>query len=182
MGPLAELWHTTWHEAHAAIVPAELTAERTLTSFAQRLSGAGDRLRVAGPRGAPLGLCIIKEHRIDQIYVASAARGTGLARALLCDGEARLAGAGISMAEVDCAEQNARAAAFYVANGWLRRGIGMAPVETSGGEMLLRVIIFGKRLDIDQLLRGAWAKIDSRPAADSVRQPWPCANEAEMPQ
>ncbi len=150
MVPLTALWHRTWHEAHAAIVPAALIASRTPASFAERLRGAGDRLRVAGPAGAPLGLCMIKDNRIDQIYVARTARGSGLARALLDDGAQRLSGAGVRLAELDCAEQNDRAARFYAREGWQRRGIEMAPVDTSEGEMLLRVIVFAKRLAPDE--------------------------------
>lgn len=146
MVPLAALWHETWHEAHSAIVPAALTELRTPKSFADRLQGAGDRLRIAGPKGAPLGLCILKDDRIDQIYVAAGARGTGLARVLLRDGTTRLQAAGTRLAELDCAERNDRAARFYTREGWDRRGTQMAPVDTSQGEMLLRVIVFEKVL------------------------------------
>jgi hypothetical protein len=34
---LARLWYDAWQEAHAQIVPAELTRLRTLESFKQRL-------------------------------------------------------------------------------------------------------------------------------------------------
>lgn len=146
LAPLARLWHATWHEAHAAIVPPELTAMRSLDSFAARLAQAGPRLRTAGPPAAPLGLCILREHRLDQLYVAAEARGTGLAEALLRDGERRLAESGIALAELDCAERNARAARFYARVGWHRRGIELAPVETLAGSLLLRVIVFEKPL------------------------------------
>jgi GNAT superfamily N-acetyltransferase len=146
MVPLAALWHATWHEAHAAIVPAALTAMRSRDSFAARLAQAGDRLRVAGPDGAPLGLCITRDNRVDQVYVAAVGRGTGLAAALLADGADRLRAASIAVAELDCAEGNARAAQFYARQGWQRRGVELATVETADGPFPLRVIVFEKRL------------------------------------
>ncbi|MCB2135655.1 MAG: GNAT family N-acetyltransferase [Rhodobacteraceae bacterium] len=146
MIPLATLWHATWHEAHAAIVPPALTAMRSLESFATRLAEAQDRLRVAGPDGAPLGLCITKDNRVDQIYIAAVGRGTGLAAALLADGTERLRAAGVIMAELDCAEGNDRAARFYAQQGWQRRGVELATVETADGPFPLRVIVFEKQL------------------------------------
>ena len=32
VGPLATIWHEGWHDAHARIVPAALTRDRTLKS------------------------------------------------------------------------------------------------------------------------------------------------------
>ena len=146
IAPLAALWHGTWHEAHAAIVPAALTAIRRPESFAARLAEAGDGLRVAGPEGAPLGLCITNGNRIDQIYIAAEARGSGLAGALLADGVERLRAAGCAMAELDCAVGNTRAAHFYEREGWHRRGEVLAMVETAEGPYPLRVIGFDKPL------------------------------------
>jgi len=58
---LAALWRSSWLDAHAAIVPASLTRLRTLVSFRDRLGAALPRLRVAGPRGAPLGFHLVKD-------------------------------------------------------------------------------------------------------------------------
>jgi GNAT superfamily N-acetyltransferase len=152
MAPLAALWHQTWHEAHAEIVPPALTAKRSLESFVMRLAEAGDRLRVAGPEGAPLGLCILHDNRVDQIYVAADAHGSGLAAALLANGVARLGAAGFTVAKLDCADGNARAAHFYAREGWRRRGIEVATVETAEGPFPLRVIVFEKALPAPNLV------------------------------
>jgi GNAT superfamily N-acetyltransferase len=144
--PLAELWHKAWHDAHAALTPPALVAGRTPASFAARLETVGDRLRIAGPSGAPLGLCIIDRDEIDQLYVATAARGTGLAAALLSDGEARIAAAGITEARLECARGNDRAARFYAREGWQQTGHAAVPAHAVDPPILIDVIHFRKTL------------------------------------
>ena len=56
---LARLWHDAWHEAHARIVPPELTRIRTLHDFTTRLREALGRTRVAGATGRLDGFCIV---------------------------------------------------------------------------------------------------------------------------
>jgi GNAT superfamily N-acetyltransferase len=146
MEPLAQLWHDAWHDAHATITPPALVALRTPALFAERLTDAHDHLRVAGPERAPLGLCIIKGDHLDQLFVATAARGTGLATALLRDGEDRLRAAGITDARLDCATLNHRAARFYTREGWTRLGAATVPAPDVNPPILLEVILFGKRL------------------------------------
>jgi GNAT superfamily N-acetyltransferase len=146
MEPLARLWHEAWHDAHAAITPPALVALRTPGLFAERLMTAHDRLRIAGPDGAPCGLCIIRGDHLDQLFVTTTARGTGLATALLRDGEDRLRAAGITDARLDCAALNHRAARFYTREGWTRLGAATVPAPDVDPPILLEVILFGKRL------------------------------------
>ena len=40
IGHLARIWYDGWHDAHAQIVPAELTRLRTLESFRDSLQAA----------------------------------------------------------------------------------------------------------------------------------------------
>jgi hypothetical protein len=47
---LAKLWFDGWRDAHAQIVPAELTRRRTLESFRERLEAALPDLRHGGRR------------------------------------------------------------------------------------------------------------------------------------
>jgi len=115
---LARLWEAGWHDAHDGLVPPALVALRTSESFRERLWSMGDALRIAGPPGDPLGLCVVKGEDIDQLYVAPAARGTGLAATLLANGEARLAAAGVSVGAIACAIGNDRALHFYRKHGW----------------------------------------------------------------
>ena len=130
---LARLWHDGWQDAHAAIVPAALTRLRTLDSFAERLAGGLDDVRVIGAPGEPLGLCMIKGDELYQLFVSAQARGTGVAVALIADAEARIAASGAAAAWLACSIGNDRAARFYEKNGWRRAGIVTLPLETSAG-------------------------------------------------
>ncbi len=143
---LARLWHQGWLDAHAAVVPAELTRRRTLESFVPRLAAAIDDLRVAGPVGAPQGLCIIKGDELFQLYVAAGARGSGIAAGLIDDGERRLAARGVVTAWLACAIGNQRAAAFYEKRGWYRARTMTDGLETPEGPFLLEVWRYEKVL------------------------------------
>lgn len=71
---LALLWRDAWMDGHAAHVPAELTALRTLDSFESRLREAYPEIRVSGPVGAALGFHVLKGEELYQLFVAAAAR------------------------------------------------------------------------------------------------------------
>jgi GNAT superfamily N-acetyltransferase len=101
--PLAQLWHDCWQDAHAKLAPRGWAQARTLPSFRDRLVAALAETRVAGPVGAPTGLCMLKNDELNQLYVARAARGSGVAAALIDDGEARLAERGVTTAWLACA-------------------------------------------------------------------------------
>lgn len=146
LDPLARLWHAGWHEAHAAIVPPTLTRMRTLAAFRERLGRMGDDLRTAGPEGAPLGFCAIKDDELYQLFVSSEARGTGLAALLLADGEARLAGRGVARAVLLCADGNDRAAHFYERAGWENLGLRRESVDTEDGPFAFDLLRFEKDL------------------------------------
>lgn len=119
---LAKVWYDGWQDAHASILPAELTRIRTLESFRDRLHEALSDVRVAGPFPTPFGFCIVKGDELYQLYVSAEARGSGIAAALMADAEARLAEAGVELAWLACAIGNERAARFYEKCGWRRGG------------------------------------------------------------
>jgi GNAT superfamily N-acetyltransferase len=143
---LAKIWYGGWQDAHAEILPEELKRIRTLESFGERLQAALPGLRVAGPRGAPVGLCIIKGDELYQLYVAAEARGTGTAAALLAEGEARMAANGVARAWLACAIGNQRAARFYEKCGWRRVGNMINQLETPTGIFPLEVWRYEKML------------------------------------
>lgn len=136
---LARLWHDGWRDAHAALAPPGLVAARTVASFRERLAAMLPDTRVAGPAGAPLGLCIIKDDELYQLFVAREARGTGVAAALLADGEARLGRRGVTTAWLACAVGNDRAARFYEKRGWTRARTMVNRLETAAGVFELKV-------------------------------------------
>ena len=143
---LARLWYDGWHEAHAPLVPPELTRLRTLENFRERLHAALPNIRVAGSLGAPIGICILKGEELYQLYVSPEARGSGVAAALITDAEARLAMRGVETAWLACAVGNGRAARFYEKSGWRLAAMVVNSLETSSGPFPLEVWRYEKRL------------------------------------
>lgn len=143
---LAKLWYDGWHDGHAQIVPAALTRLRTVENFRDRLQAALANVRVVGPRGAPVGFCIVKGDELYQLFVAAEARGSGVARALLADAEARLFRSGAGTAWLACAIGNERAARFYEKSGWRRVGTMINDCETANGTFPLQVWRYEKPL------------------------------------
>ena len=143
---LAQLWHDAWHGSHAALAPAELVRLRTLASFRDRLAVMLPNISVAGPAGAPLGLCAIRADELYQLFVSSQAHGTGVAAALIADAEARLAARGVELAWLACAIGNDRAARFYEKSGWRNAGSFVMMSETSNGPFPVDQWRFEKQL------------------------------------
>ena len=143
---LAQLWHQGWQDAHARLASPAWTAARTLPGFRERLVGALGETRTAGPVGAPLGLCMLKDDELNQLYVARDARGSGAAAALIDDGEARLAARGITTAWLACAIGNDRAARFYEKRGWHRARDDVNTLETPDGVLEMPVWRYEKRV------------------------------------
>jgi ribosomal protein S18 acetylase RimI-like enzyme len=146
IGHLAKIWYDGWHDAHAQIVPAELTRARTLESFRERLRVALPNVRVVGPSGEPVGFCIVKGDELYQLFVSAQSRGSGVAAALIADAEARLFDSGVETAWLACAIGNERAARFYEKCGWRRTGTMINHLETSSGEFALEVWRYEKTL------------------------------------
>lgn len=143
---LAQVWHDSWNDAHATIVPPELTRLRTLERFGERLRANLANVRVVGPPGMPVGLCIVKGDELDQLFVAAHARGSGAAAALIADGEEQLARAGVETAWLSCAVGNDRAARFYEKSGWSRVGTMTDQAETPERVFLLEAWRYEKRV------------------------------------
>lgn len=142
----ARLWHRAWHEAHDPLVPARFAMMRRPEDFATRLAGFGAALRVAGPEGAPVGLCVIRADELHQLFVAAEARGSGVAAALLADGEARLARNGIRRAWLDCVIGNDRALRFYAKHGWRQSRREAVDVDTPTGTFRAEIQYMEKTL------------------------------------
>jgi GNAT superfamily N-acetyltransferase len=143
---LAHVWFESWRDAHARIVPAELTRCRTLESFRQRLQDALPDIRVVGPRGAPVGFHLVKDDELYQLFVSASSRGSGAAAALIADAEARLAAGGVTTAWLACAIGNERAARFYEKRGWHRARTIIHHLDTPEGTVHLEVWRYEKAL------------------------------------
>ena len=143
---LASIWYDGWQDAHARILPTELARHRTLGSFRHRLQSTLPNVRVAGPTGQPLGLCITKDDELYQLYVSAGARGSGIAAALLADAEDRLGALGVRIAWLACAIGNERAGKFYEKHGWRRVGSMVSQLPTPDGPFPLEVWRYEKDL------------------------------------
>jgi ribosomal protein S18 acetylase RimI-like enzyme len=146
IGALTRLWYDGWQDAHANILPAELARLRTRESFEKRLETALADVRAIGPVGEPLGFCMLKGDELYQLYVSAQARGTGVAKMLVADAEARLSKNGVRTAWLACAIGNERAARFYEKCGWRRAGAVVIQLETSNGPFPLEVWRYEKLL------------------------------------
>ena len=144
--PLAKIWHDGWRDAHATLLPAELANERTLESLRERLETLMPDIRVVGVPGEPLGFSITKDDELNQLYVAAAARGKGVAQKLIAEFEDRLSGAGISTVWLACAIGNDRAARFYEKSGWYLARTYVADLPISDGIFHLDVWRYEKVL------------------------------------
>ena len=143
---LAQVWFDGWHEAHAQIVPPELTRLRTVESFRDRLRAALPDVRVVDASGAPVGFSVLKGDELYQLFVSAQVRGSGVAAALIADAEHRLRANGVETAWLACAIGNERAARFYQKCGWHRVGTMLNQAETSAGTFPLDVWRYEKRL------------------------------------
>jgi GNAT superfamily N-acetyltransferase len=143
---IAKVWFDGWHEAHAPILPPQLTRLRTLDSFAERLHPLLPNVRVVGAPGVPVGFCALKDDELYQLFVSREARGTGAAAALMADAEARLAASGVTTAWLACAIGNDRAARFYEKAGWQRAATVIYHAETPTGVLPLEVWRYEKSL------------------------------------
>ena len=143
---LARLWHQDWNDAHAALAPAGLVRARTLDSFRERLAAALGDTFVIGPPGAPSGFYMLNDDELYQFYVARAARGSGVAAALIADAEARLAARGVTTAWLACAIGNDRAARFYEKCGWVRARTQVNRLETADGVFEVEVWRYEKAM------------------------------------
>lgn len=143
---LARLWYDGWQDAHAAVLPAALARARTLESFVERMAAALADVRVIGPQGAPLGFSMLKGDELYQFYVASEARGAGIAAALIADAEVLMSERGVETAWLACAIGNTRAARFYEKSGWYLARTMVSRLDTADGPFDLEVWRYEKNL------------------------------------
>ena len=145
-GALARLWYDGWQDAHATILPPALARARTRESFAERMAAALADVRVIGPQGTPLGFAMLKGDELNQFYVASEARGAGVAAALMADVETQLSARGVETAWLACAIGNARAARFYEKCGWHLAKTVVNRLDTVDGPFDLEIWRYEKHL------------------------------------
>jgi putative acetyltransferase len=119
---LIGLWVAAWSETGFAI---DFSARRPwIESRLRALRANGDTIVVgADAGGLPAGFVVVDPMtgRLDQLCVAPAERGSGLASALLDEAKRRSPG----VVELDVNEANARARRFYEREGFSVAGRGV---------------------------------------------------------
>lgn len=119
-----DMWVAAWTAAMPGI---DFDARRSY--FADRLEqhriDGADRLIAVDAEDKVQGLLVVDPSRryLDQLAVAPGAQGTGLARRLIEEAQAR-APAGLTL---HVNQQNGRALAFYDKSGWRRGAAGVNP-------------------------------------------------------
>ena len=143
---IAQIWFDGWHDGHATICPAELTALRTIRSFLDRTESHLSQARVAVQGDDIIAFHMLQGAEVYQFYVASAGRGTGVATQLMQDAEGQFRADGVSAVWLACSIGNDRAARFYEKSGWVRNGTVIEHVEVSTGTFPLEVWRYEKGL------------------------------------
>ena len=119
---IAEIWRLGWRDGHLGLVPRELADVRTEASFRTRASERTSDTTVATVDGAVVGFVMVVDDEVEQVYVATAYRGTGVARILIGEAERQVEANGHRKAWLAVVAGNARARAFYERAGWVDEG------------------------------------------------------------
>ena len=83
--------------------------------------------------GAVVGFVMVVEDEVEQVYVSSGARGTGVAHALIREAESQVFAGGHGKAWLAVVAGNARARAFYERAGWVDEGAFDYEAGVEGG-------------------------------------------------
>jgi ribosomal protein S18 acetylase RimI-like enzyme len=132
-GDIAEIWHRGWQDAHLGFVPQELVDVRTEASFRARASERIADTTVATIDGAVAGFVMVVDDEVEQVYVAAAYRGTGVAKLLIGEAERQVRANGHGKAWLAVVAGNARARAFYERAGWVDEGLFDYAAATEDG-------------------------------------------------
>jgi GNAT superfamily N-acetyltransferase len=120
---VADIWYRGWLDGHLGNVPDALTTVRTEASFHERAAERTTDTTVAEVDGEVAGFTMVVGDELEQIYVAAAHRGAGVAGALLAEAEARVRETGHPEIWLAVVPGNARARRFYEREGWHDGGL-----------------------------------------------------------
>jgi ribosomal protein S18 acetylase RimI-like enzyme len=119
---VAAIWYAGWRDGHLGHVPDELVAVRTKESFWTRAAERITDTTVAVAGDEIAGFVMVVGDEVEQVYVASTHRGSGIAGTLLAEAERQVKAAGYDEAWLAVATGNARARRFYERSGWIDGG------------------------------------------------------------
>ncbi|MEV0272069.1 GNAT family N-acetyltransferase [Hamadaea sp. NPDC050747] len=133
---VAEIWTKGWADGHLGNVPDELVSVRTAEAFHQR---AGERVAettvAVSESGEVAGFVMVVGDEVEQVYVAAAHRGGGVAASLLAEAERQVAVGGHDRAWLAVVDGNHRARRFYERCGWVDDGMFTYQAEVEGGTL-----------------------------------------------
>jgi GNAT superfamily N-acetyltransferase len=115
---IAELWYHGWRDGHLGHVSPELLAARTQSTFTPRAAERVGESTVAVVAGEVAGFVTVIGDEVEQVYVASRHRGSGVADVLLTEAERQVRAAGHPATWLAVVAGNARARRFYERRGW----------------------------------------------------------------
>ena len=87
---VSRIWVRGWADGHLGHVPVSLAAARTDDWFARRAAERVPDMTVAEAGGSVVGFTVVIADEVEQLYVDRAARGTGVAEALLVEAERQI--------------------------------------------------------------------------------------------
>ncbi|OXM51680.1 GNAT family N-acetyltransferase [Amycolatopsis alba] len=120
---VAKIWYHGWQDGHLGNVPDALVRVRTRESFRERASDHVCDTTVAEVTGEVAGFVMVAGEEVEQVFVSSDHRGSGVAGALLAEAERLVRDGGHSCAWLAVAPGNARARRFYERCGWVDEGL-----------------------------------------------------------
>jgi GNAT superfamily N-acetyltransferase len=142
---VADIWFHGWRDGHLGNVSAELVAIRTEESFRRRAAERTGDTTVATVDGEVAGFVMVVDDEVEQVYVSSRHRGTGVAGTLLAEAERLVALDGHERAWLAVVDGNARARRFYERNGWTDEGPFDYPAQSAAGPIPVACRRYAKR-------------------------------------
>ncbi len=130
---VADIWFHGWRDGHLGNVSEELVAIRTEESFRRRAAERTADTTVATVDDEVAGFVMVVDDEVEQVYVSSRHRGTGVAGTLLAEAERLVALNGHERPWLAVVEGNARARRFYERNGWTDEGPFDYPAQSADG-------------------------------------------------
>jgi GNAT superfamily N-acetyltransferase len=143
---VAVIWHRGWQDGHLGSVAPDLVAARREESFHARAAQRVSDTVVAVVDGRIAGFTMTVGNEVEQVYVAAAERGSGVADVLMADAEERIRAAGHTTAWLAVVEGNARARRFYERRGWRDDGPFEYAAAGEDGPITVRALRYVKDL------------------------------------
>jgi ribosomal protein S18 acetylase RimI-like enzyme len=119
---VARIWRDGWHDGHDSLVPESLVRVRTDESFRTRAADRVADTTVVAADGEVVGFVMVVGDEVEQVYVSSRHRGSGVADVLLREAERRVRRNGHPSAWLAVVAGNRRARSFYERLGWSDEG------------------------------------------------------------